>query len=350
VFSAATAAVSQLVGTRRRCLGVVGTGLGASYLLRAVADGSVHGHAIIWISPLGWVEQLSAYNNHPWVAVGSLLGAAVTAAAAAVVVRSRRDTGDGAWPVRAQVRRDRGIRSLTRLHVVLERGALLGWTGGMAATGLMLGFIAADIAKVAAENPTLSKLDSVAGTSVASIRGFLGLSFELIAVLAARRQEETRTLENLLTAGAGRQAWLGVRLAGALLSVALVTGVTGLAVWAGVQLSGQPLPVSDALRGAANTLPVSALFLGASTLTLGLRPRAVAAVAYSSVGLSYAGLLVAVIGGAPRWIIDLSPLAHLAPVPAVAVNAGATVALSAVALLLCALGAFAFERRDVVGE
>jgi len=39
-----------------------------------------------------------------------------------------------------------------------------------------------------------------------------------------------------------------------------------------------------AIGGAANTLPISALFLGVTTLSFGLRPRAVAAVAYSSVG------------------------------------------------------------------
>lgn len=42
-------------------------------------------------------------------------------------------------------------------------------------------------------------------------------------------------------------------------------------------------------------------------------------------------LIVAVVVGAPRWVIDLSPLAHLA-VPAVAVNVGATVVLSSLAV------------------
>ena len=50
----------------------------------------------------------------------------------------------------------------------------MGGMGGMAASGLMLGFIAADIAKVESSNPSLSKLDNVVGNSVASIRGFLG--------------------------------------------------------------------------------------------------------------------------------------------------------------------------------
>lgn len=63
-----------------------------------------------------------------------------------------------------------------------------------------------------------------------------------------------------------------------------MTAVTGVAVWCGVRWSGQPLPLRVAIGGAANTLPISALFLGVTTLSFGLRPRAVAAVAYSSVG------------------------------------------------------------------
>jgi ABC-2 type transport system permease protein len=359
-FAGLTAAISQVVATRRRCLGVVGAVLGLSYLLRAVGDGSAHGQVLVWMSPLGWFAELSAYSGRAWLpALPLLLGTALLLAATSWL-RVCRDAGAGTWTWRAHAPRARRITSLARLEVVLGRGALVGWTLGMAVAGLLLGFIAADIAKVGASNAGLSALDDVAGASIASVRGFLGLAFQLVAVvgalyagsqlISARREEESHHLENLLTAGVGRRRWLATRLVAISLSALLMTATTGLAVWVGVRASGEVLPLQDAMAAAVNTLPLAALFLGLATLTFGAWPRAVHAVAFGSVGASYFVLILAAVADAPSWFMSISPLSHLAAVPAVSANLAASVWLSVIALALCAAGAVAFSKRDAYSE
>jgi len=81
-----------------------------------------------------------------------------------------------------------------------------------------------------------------------------------------------------------------------------------------------------------------------------LAPRAVSAVAYGAVTASYALLIVTALGNAPRWLIDMSPLSHLAPVPASSANLGASFVMLALALVAGGVGALRFDRRDVEGE
>lgn len=361
LFASVAALVSQFTRTRRRSLGITGAVLGLAYLVRALGDGAPHRGWLTWATPLGWVERIAPFEpRHSALAAVLLVVAGVAVCTVTVAARDRRDTGDSALPERVDQASTRRITSLGGLDVILRRGALAGWSLGMALMGLLFGFIAADIAKFMAENPTVSKRTSnITGSSLASIKGFLGLSFAVIAVIAAlyagaqmvttRRDEET-TLANLLTAGATRMHWLAVRTAVAAASLVLITLAAGIAGWAGVRLSGQPLAVTDALRGAANTVPTGVLFLGLATAVFGLWPRAVTAVAYGSVAASYALLIVTAIGGTPRWIIDLSPFSHLAAVPAAPVNTLASVVLVFAGALGIAAGFVAFDRRDLISE
>ncbi len=361
-FAALAALVCQVTRTRRRAAGVTGAVLGIAYLVRAVADGAPHLHWVGWASPLGWVERISPFGaRHSWLAVGLLLSLAVTALAGAVALRARRDAGDSAINAVEREGRLRSVRSLPALDTVLNRGSFFGWTAAACITGLLLGFIAADIASSVADNATLDhRTSNLTGASIASVRGFVGLSFAVVAVVAAlyggaqlisaRSQESEGRLSTLLTSGATRRHWLLVRLAFAVGAVVSVTMLAGLAMWAGVRLSGQAFPFVDSLRGAVNTLPVSLLYMSLAMLAFGLAPRAVSAVAYGAVTASYALLIVTALGNAPRWLIDMSPLSHLAPVPASSANLGASFVMLALALVAGGVGALRFDRRDVEGE
>ena len=361
LFACIAALVSQLTRTRRRALGVTGAILGVAYLVRALGDGAPHRSWLTWATPLGWVARVAPFGPHHSVVAASLLVvASVAAATGAVVARDRRDCGDSALAERAGKATTRRVTSLGTLDLVMRRGAVVGWSIGLALTGLLFGFIAADIAKFMAENPNLSnRTSNITGSSLATIKGFLGLSFAVVAVIAAlyagaqmvttRRDEET-TLANLVTAGATRMRWLTVRITVAAGSLVLVTLIAGVTAWAGVRLSGQSITIAEAVRGALNTLPADALYLGLATAAFGLRPRTVTAVAYGSVAASYALLIVTSIGDAPRWVIDLSPFSHLAAVPAAPVNALASVVLALVGAVLVATGYVAFERRDLLAE
>ena len=58
MFLAVGAFTSQLAGTRRQAASYAASFLGVSYAVRMIADAGVGLHALIWVSPLGWVEEL----------------------------------------------------------------------------------------------------------------------------------------------------------------------------------------------------------------------------------------------------------------------------------------------------
>jgi ABC-2 type transport system permease protein len=365
LFVSLAALVSQLVDTRRRAVGLTGSVLAAAYLVRALADGAPDLRWAAWCSPLGWVSRIAPFAESAGasriVAAALLVAVTAGASAGALQLRQHRDVGAGLLAGDRGSTHQRRMASLGALDRVLGRAGLIGWCVGTAAAGLVLGFIAADIARAVADNASLDEQTaSLTGRSLASVRGFVGLSFGLVAVIAAlyagaqvvtaRRGEADGTLTNLLTNGVSRRRWYLTRIAGAATTVVVLVMVAALSMWAGVRLSGSPLSLIDGLLGGLNTLPVAATFLGASALCLGLAPRGVAGVAYGSVAAAYTLLLVTSLGHAPRWIIDLSPFSHLSPVPAAPANRWAGVVMVAIGLAAVALGTAGFERRDIAGD
>ena len=127
----------------------------------------------------------------------------------------------------------------------------------------------------------------------------------------------------------------------------MLTTLAGLATWLGVTITGGGLELAAALSGAWNTLPIAVLSLGAAALALGWMPRATAAVgAVPAVG-GFLLLVTAESAGAPQWVIDMSPFAHLAPVPFTAPNWSATAVMTVAAIALAVAGAVGYRRRDL---
>ena len=88
IFGSIAAVASQLADHRRAAAGWTGAILAGSYLVRAVADGSVGHEWMVWLSPLGWSEQLSPFGDPDLVAVVLLI--ATPAALLAMTIGLRR--------------------------------------------------------------------------------------------------------------------------------------------------------------------------------------------------------------------------------------------------------------------
>ena len=54
--------------------------------------------------------------------------------------------------------------------------------------------------------------------------------------------------------------------------------------------------------------------------------------------------------GAPKWLVDLTPFAHVGLVPAQSFRAGAAVAMLAIAAATGLAAGWAFTRRDLTGQ
>lgn len=361
VFGALAAFTSQLFDARRRAAGWAGAVLGASYLLRALADGSSHLHWLGWFTPLGWTERIAPFTGSSAGPIVLVVVASAAMGGLAVFVRDRRDTGAGLIAERTGEDRTRSIRSTAALDWYLSTGALMAWSVGVLIELFVLGYLTHDMVRFAAENPAIDELMiKIYGYSMGSPVGFMSVSFTVVAMvlavyagthmLSAREEEAAGRADNMLVAGTSRERWLASRLAIALGAMAVLAVVAAIGAWAGVNLSGSSLSLTDALAASINVVPTALLFGGLSVLAFGAVPRATAYVAFGAVTIAFLVQLVGGLSAAPGWLMNLSPFSHIAPVPATSMNVTSTVVALAVAVVSTGLGVLAFGRRDLATD
>ena len=84
----------------------------------------------------------------------------------------------------------------------------------------------------------------------------------------------------------------------------------------GAESGGVSISLPRMLEAGANCLPVALLFLGIAALAYAIVPRASAGIAYGLVTVAFLWDLVGSLLGVPRWLVELTPFAHVGLVPA----------------------------------
>ncbi|MFC6371151.1 polyketide antibiotic transporter, partial [Nonomuraea thailandensis] len=97
VFAGLGAVAAQLTQTARTAVGVAALGLGLSYVLRFLADGSGL-TALKWLSPQGWSHLVRPYGDDNVAVLLLSLTFTTTAVALAYRLLTRRDLGHGLIP------------------------------------------------------------------------------------------------------------------------------------------------------------------------------------------------------------------------------------------------------------
>ena len=359
VFTAVGLLAAQVLPDRRSATGAAAGVLLVALLLRTLADGVPALSWVRWVTPFGLLAEVRPYAGDRPAPLAALALGALLVAAAALVLSGRRDMS-------GSVLRPRGTRSprtvlLRSLPAFLVRRTLRPWSAWAAALGayfLLIGLLATSVPQFARDNPRLADLAAQAGFALGSVEGYVASLFALLAVpvglFAAARlaadveAEQAGRLTSVLSAPVSRTQWLLWHGAVLLAACAALCSLAGLAAWAGARLVDAPLALRDSLGGAVNVLPVAALALGAALAAVGAAPRfAFAAGALPGAG-GFVWLVLADALAWPAGVRDLSPLAHVAPVPAAAPALGAAAVLLVLALGGAAAGAAAFERRDLL--
>ena len=122
----------------------------------------------------------------------------------------------------------------------------------------------------------------------------------------------------------------------------------GMLAWAGARVAGVYVSLAALLLAATNCFAVSALFIGAGALAHSLTPRAGAAIAYALVTVAFVWQLFGSLLGAPAWLIDLSPFAHLGLAPARPFRAGPVAVMVGIGLVMAIGAGLRLTRRDVL--
>jgi ABC-2 type transport system permease protein len=359
MFLAVGALTSQLAGTRRQAAAYAAWVLGVSYAVRLVADAGLGLHGLIWLSPLGWVEELRPLTAPAPLALVPIAALTVVLLTATVYLAGVRDVGAGLLPDRASQRpRTRLLGGPAGLAVRLLRPSVVSWWVAIAVSGVLFGLIARSAGGTISGSSVqvLTRLGAPGNGTDA----VLGVCFLALAVLvaftaagqvtAARSEESAGRLEALLTRPVSRSRWLGGRLL-VVVVVVLASGVlAGVFAWAGAASQHAGVSFGALAEAGVNLVPPAVTIAGAGVLAFGVWPRGTSIVLYALLGWSLLVVVIGGVGGVSRWLLDTSVFHQMASAPAVPPHWEANGVMIAIGVAGALIGGIAFRRRDLQAE
>ena len=352
------AVVSQLAPTRRMALELGGAIVGLLFLLRVVADTSSSVGWLRWATPLGWAEELRPFTGERPIVL--LLPVVVTTLglAAAAQISTHRDIGTGLLHERDRAHARLGLLSSPTAHALRsERSTLIAWVSTVAVFAFVLGVVSQSVSSAGISQSLRREIARLGSGSIATPTGYIAFVFLVVVVVlslftcaqvgAARHAEADGQLETLLAQPLGRTRWLCGRLLLAMCAVTVIAIVCGLVTWIGTASVSVQICLPRLLEAGVNCLPAALLFLGVAALAYAAAPRAGVGIAYGLVTVTFLWQLVSSLLSAPRWLVDLTPFAHVGLVPSAPAQVGSAAIMIAIGGLFALVALTVFRHRDL---
>jgi len=361
VFAGLGAVASQVASTRRVALELGNAAVALFLLLRVFADTARGTGWLRWTTPLGWAEELRPFTAPRPVVLLLPVAASVLLLIVAERLGAGRDIGTGLLPERDSAEpRLRLLSSPTAHALRSQRDSLIVWTGGAAAFAFLLGVVSESVSSAGISENLQRQIEKLGSGSIATPTGYLAFVFFLFVlalslfvcaqIAAAWQEEAAQRLETLLSLPVRRSRWLGGRLLLATGAAAVISVVSGLFTWFGASSVNVHVSLPRLLEAGANCLPAALLFLGLAALAYAVVPRASAAIGYGLVAVTFLWQTVGSLLGAPRWLVDLTPFAHVGLVPTQPFRAAAAAVMIGIGLAAALVALAAFRHRDLLGS
>jgi len=354
------AVTGQLAPNRRVALELGGAVVGLFFILRAIADTTSGAAWLRWATPLGWAEELRPFAGPRPIVLLLPLVATLLLLLVSERIAAHRDIGTGVLPTRDSADPNLRLLSSPTLYALRSmRGTLLVWLATFVCFGLIFGIVSKSISSAGISASLQKQIAKLGAGSIATPAGYLGFLFILVVLAvsffvcsqvgAARQEEAEQRLEILFAQPVSRYRWLTGRLVLAALAAATISLTAGLATWAGATSVGTDISLPRMLEAGANTLPAAILFLGIAALAYAAAPRAGLAIAYGVVTVAFLWQLVGAVLTAPHWLLDATPFAHVALIPAQPFRPAAAAIMIAIGLVTALAASLVFRRRDLLG-
>ncbi|WP_234788686.1 ABC transporter permease [Mycolicibacterium iranicum] len=350
VFGAVAAVTAQMWRVGRAATGAAMAALALAAFVRGIGDVIDHsGSALSWFSPIAWAQQMRAFVDLRWWPLALLAGLTVGLVALAAVLEVRRQYDDGTVASRGERPDARPVCGVLGLHLILQRGQIIGWSVGLFVAGLAFGSMTKALIENAEENQLIARVISTQGTDgvYTTMTQFLAAAAGACVVSAVLRvySDEQSGLGEVVLAGAvSRWVWLSTAVVSATLGAAVLMFFAGLGngIGAGVTVGDLGTIAKLTLAG-LGYVPALAVLAGVAALAVAVRQVWIGWSAVAFVVLSlYLGALLRL----PRWLIDLSPVGRTT-VP-LDVPAPALIVMLVTATGLTVVAGFLYRQRDAV--
>jgi ABC-2 type transport system permease protein len=357
MFLAVGALASQLASTRRRASAMAGVVFAMAYALRMVADTNQGLHWLMWLSPLGWVEETRPLTDPNPVALLPVLVLLIAVTAVTLHLAGSRDVGAASLPGRDSSKPHLALLGGSAgLAVRLMRPAALGWLFAVTAFAVLIGTTAESSAQDATGSQGIQQAIGRLGGHGSLVADDLGLTFLILALLIAlisagqitamRTEEADGYLENLLVRPVSRTSWFAGRLG--LSSLLLLTAglLAGIGAWAGTASQHSGVSFGSLAMAGLNVVPPGLFLLGLGALVLGAWPRLTSTVVYGYLAWSF---LVELAGGVvhtSHWLLDTSVFFHMVPAPATTPDWSSMAVITGLGIGGAVLGGILLSNRD----
>lgn len=356
VFTGVALVAAQVSEHSRAASGLAMAVLGLAYLLRAVGD--VQRSWLVWLSPLGWAQQVAAFGDERWWPLALTLVLAVGLTAVGGWLTTRRDIGAGlVAPRPGPADATPWLGTSTGLAWRLQRGAVTGWVTGVGLMGVAFGSLGQDVLDMISGNEQLEEIFRRTSGGAGILDAYFAMIFVLTALLASgftvssalrlRTEEAALRAEPLLATPLTRSRWALGWLAVTALGTGAVLTAAGVGCAATYALvSGDAGDAATLALAQVSYLPACLVLGGVGVLLFGWLPRAAAA--------AWAAMALCVVIGwlgdlleLPGWLTDASPFNRTPNVPVVDFAAAPLLVIALVAGALVTVGLAGLRRRDL---
>lgn len=354
---AAVAAVTAQIGSDARTANSLAVGtLGTLFLLRGFCFSIDAPMWTIWANPLGWIQQTEPALSNDWMPL--LMGLAFMAVviAAAFVLQSRRDFGQGMIAPKPGPARGH-TRSSLGLALRLNAGSFATWLVAAVALGVVFGYFSTSVTDMLGADSAAQQILASGATSPAELTGtFMVTILTLIGIFASipgvqvmvklRHEEIADRVEPVLAAPLARSRYFAANIfaAFAISTVfVVIAGVLVAALAAGADIG---VGFGEVVGQAVAVIPAVWTIVAVAVAVIGARP-AVTIASWVGVLISFGLTLLGPTFGLDDWVLAISPLWHVPHTMLANPDWSGLGWVSLVTVLLIAVGLAGFRRRDL---
>lgn len=343
--------------------------IGSAFILRAIGDvggkldlitGKVSSGFLSWLSPFGWAQQIFPFNEQKLWIYWLFVMLIILSIGIAVFLMTKRDVGMGMIPTKlGRATAKKSLLSVFGLTARLQRGILRGWSIAVIVFGAIFGLTVKEFESFLEDSEEVREAFAQYGSGdnyqeiflavIISMMAIMVAGYAVQALLRARSEESSGQLESVLAANVGRTKWLVIQVMYVLSGVMLLLILMGSSMGISYVLSTNG-PAGEILTIIGSSVVQFSAILALAGIIIaiyGIVPKFIVPISW---GLFAASLLLVQLGSIlklPQFVMNLSPFVHLPALPASEFKLAPVLALLLVGMVMSVLGIICFAKRDL---